>query len=112
MFKAIFILITAFFIVNGQAQANSGLFTKVDTWTLSAVVGIKNYNTSAINPLNIAIEGFTSQADCEANALVVKSRTYESLSYAPPSTGWFAYSCHKTKAIVPVVEITPPVPVN
>lgn len=95
------------FAAFGSANAE-GLFTKVDTYTLEGMGGVRA-SGSPVNIYQVNIPGFNNLADCTAALQALKDRDYPGTSGSSStiiSTLYVSFegTCHKVKAIIPVMD--------
>lgn len=95
------------FVLFGGSASAEGLFTKVDSYTLEGMGGVRPQNSSVLSIYQANIPGFHSLVDCQAALQALKDRDYPaatgtSLTQVAALTSSFEGTCHKVKVVVPV----------
>lgn len=96
----------SWFMLFGGTASAEGLFTKVDSYTLEGMGGVRA-SGSPVNIYQVNVPGFHSLADCQAALQLLKDRDYPATSGSSSTIIGALYSsfegtCHKVKVVVPV----------
>ena len=75
------IFAASFFMLFGGSASAEGLFTKVDSYTLEGMGGVRPQNSSVLSVYQVNVPGFHSLVDCQAALQALKDRDY------PAATG-------------------------
>ena len=100
------IFAASFFMLFGGSASAEGLFTKVDSYTLEGMGGVRA-SGSPVSIYQVNLPGFHSLVDCQAALQTLKDRDYpgtsgSSSTIITPLYSSFEGTCHKVKVVVPV----------
>lgn len=104
----IMVAISMLFVV-GTANATYNGYTKIDSWTMEGVAGLRA-SSGPVTIVPIQVQGFNTEADCLEAVTDIQNRVYPATSGSsstiiPTLYSSFQATCHKVKVIVPTTTV-------